>query len=356
MSAAVEPEIIPANAIATVRENPRVVFTDPAAFDSFFAAVTEMADAVPADITIEANRREVVSMAAKITSTKTAIDKARLALTQHHRDEVARINDAGKVMISRLADLAERVRRPVTEWEQAEKDRLKRHHDTMARIAALGTLDHDETSPQIASRIDILRGMDLSPSVMDEFAEPAAQARNAVLALLEAAHARAAKAEAERAELDRLRREAAERAERERQEAEARAAEECARREEEERIRREAEIARAAEERARQEAEARVRAAEEAKRKAEEEAIRREEAARQAALAEAAARERQREEEERQRRLEEGRRAADIEHRRKTIDEATAAIAAVAGISAAKAQKIVSAIAAGDVPNVAIRF
>lgn len=341
------------------------------------------------DISTAAGREQIRSLAYKLARSKVALDKAGQELTEEWRTKTAAVNAERKTIRDFMDALADEVRKPLTDWENEEKERVAGHERALAAMVEAPGYGAVETAAELELRLSYLRSY--PPRDWREFAQRAADTLAAEIDRTERLLAAAVKREAEAAELARLRAEAAERArqeaERQRVEHEARIAAEAAeraRREAEEKAAREA---RAAEEKAEAERRAaaklqaelearqreaeeraaaaeRARAAAEARAKAEaEEAARRAEAARVAAE-EKAERDRQAAVEAERRRVaaeqakaarEAEARAANTRHRAK-INNAVADALALTGLDAAQSRAVVIAIASGQIPHTSITY
>lgn len=341
------------------------------------------------DISTAAGREQIRSLAYKLARSKVALDKAGQELTEEWRTKTAAVNAERKTIRDFMDALADEVRKPLTDWENEEKERVAGHERALAAMVEAPGYGAVETAAELELRLSYLRSY--PPRDWREFAQRAADTLAAEIDRTERLLAAAVKREAEAAELARLRAEAAERArqeaERQRAEHEARIAAEAAeraRREAEEKAAREA---RAAEEKAEAERRAaaklqaelearqreaeeraaaaeRARAAAEARAKAEaEEAARRAEAARVAAE-EKAERDRQAAVEAERRRVaaeqakaarEAEARAANTRHRAK-INNAVADALALTGLDAAQSRAVVIAIASGQIPHTSITY
>jgi hypothetical protein len=223
------------------------------------------AQAAKLDISTKAGRDAIASLAYRVACSKKPLENLRKGLTEDIRKQKEAIDAEGRKADERLEALKIEVRKPLTDWENAEKERVANHE------AALHLIEDEEqragmgwTVEEIESKIALVKQIFNSRS-WQEFIERASKARIMAVAALEQALFRAQEAIREKEELERLRAEAAERAIKEREEASARAAKEAAERRAEEQAR----IARAAAERERQrveneriEAEARAKQAE----------------------------------------------------------------------------------------------
>lgn len=359
--------------VAQVNANPGLVLLDKERFNQFYEAIKAETDKLVPDLTTEKGRKEIASMAFKVAKTKTAIDAAGKLLNEEARAKINIVDAARRDIREKLDALKDEVRRPLTEWEAKEEERVTACEALIGRMKAAAIVPLEDTAQSVADRLAEVKAFALDEGQFQTLLPAALQQQAATVEALTAAHARLVKEEADRAELDRLRAEAAERAERERAEAEAKAAAEAAERAqqeaqaraaraaEEEKARIEA-AAKAAEEAARAQAEAAARAEREASERAHAEALAAEkrradeaEAARQAEADRIARETAAREADEKAAAEAAAARAADIEHRSKIMGTAKQAIMGH-GVGEQTARAIVLAIAAGDVPNVSIKF
>lgn len=331
------------------------------------------------DLTTRKGRERIASLAAKVSKSKTAVEKPG-------RDYLRRLKEMPKVVeaelrefVTKMDALRDETRRPLTEWEAAEDARIDRHNDAINRMkdlaTELGTLD----AKQLKARLSELSAFQLGEA-WEEFEAEAARTKEASLNAVQAALVARQKYDAEQAELARLRREADERAEQDRiraaQEAaveaerqrvaqEQQAAREAAARREQELLDQAAAQEREAEnqrlqlelqaeqaERARIQAEAdRVAAEQRMEQERQDAARRQEEAAEQARQderrrADAAAAEILRQQEARER---------DQAHKAKVMGEAKTALMSL-NITEELARVIVLKIARREVPNITINF
>lgn len=369
---------------------------------------TARAEAAKLDASTEDGRTALKSLAYKVKRTKTATDKMRLDLVADEKKRLKKIDEEGARMWDRLEALEKEVRQPVTDFEEAEKARVKALEDRVAYLQSLFVFEFEPTIEQIAERLEKAKSADMENR--QEFDRRLLQAQQQALTILEPMLAGAKAKEAERlAEIERQKAEA-ERIQKEREEAAAakakadaeekarnaaeeaaqaaerermRLVEEAAAREaamkaeqeraalaakaEQERIEREAKEREAAIERERRAAEERAAQAERDRVEAEARAKREAEAAAKRAAEEkqAAIRaEQERAEREREAKEEaERKRAANRAHAAKINNEAATAIAEIAnkideGAEGYEhlAKAIVTAIAKGEVPHVSIQY
>ncbi|WP_180698935.1 hypothetical protein [Pseudomonas crudilactis] len=233
----------------------------------FFDAVAAEVTAEVPDLTTRKGRERIASLAAKVSKSKTAVEKPG-------RDYLKRLKEMPKVVeaelrefVNKMDALRDATRQPLTDWEQAEIARTDAHVDAIQRIKDLAIFEAAPTSAHLANIIADLELLEIGDS-WEEFLAEAAQVKDQTLIKLRALHAERARYEAEQAELVRLRAEAEAQAQRDRDAQIAREAEERTRREAEQRAQAEREAAARREQELLDQAAAAQRAAEQAARDA----------------------------------------------------------------------------------------
>lgn len=350
-----------------------VVLFDSEKFDAFFGKLKAEVEAVPIDLSTDKGRKAIASAAAKVRSEKASIDKDRLRLTKEWRDMTAQVNGAWNEIKERMDALAAEARRPLTEWEEAEKARIEECDAIINKLSLDGVVTLDDTAATVRERGKAVWETVIDADRFGDKYDQAVRAKEHAVDMLKTSLARLIREEEERAELERLRaaeaeRAAKEQAEREEREAAERAAAEAKAEEERRAAAEQAEAERIAaaqreaEERAKAEAEAAAQAERDRVQREHEEALaaerRRAEEAEAAAQAErdkAAAELAERERLDADVRREQERREADQAHRTKVKTAAKQAIMSC-GADEETARKIVVAIIANEIPNVRLEF
>jgi hypothetical protein len=319
------------------------------------------------DISTEANRKALASLAFKVAKSKTFVEASGKDLVAGRKEELKAIDRERGRIWDRFEALQIEVRKPLTDWENAEKERVARHEAALQSLVTVG----DETSRYWESTaVDVMRERLTTITATEydwqEFISRAQAVVVVTIRQIKEAIARREKLESERAELETLRKE---QAKRDQEAREAQIAKEATERAEWEAKRREeaaAKAAQAAHERVeleKAEAEARAKQAEAQRLESErlaalrekehaEIAKRREEAAvvlerqRAAAAIEEATRKETEAAEKRE---------ANKRHCAKINREVLAAIVALM-IPEPAAKKIVEAIAKGEIPHTKISY
>lgn len=353
------------------QENVLEVFTAPKGLDPFLDRIAEEARSLVPDVTTKKGRDAIASVAFKVAKSKTALDNVGKALVDRLKEQPKLVDAERKRMRDFLDSLKDEVRKPLTEWEEAEEKRKQILADRVQWFASLPTDAHMLDAQELQHRIGECERM--ATDGMDEYETEALRAKDNALTALRAALAAREKSDAEQAELAKLRAEAAERQAKEQAEQAERdriAAEEKAKADQAERERVAAENARieAEQEAARKQAEADakakadIEAAEQRERDAklaQERAEReRQEAIARAERAEKEAKEkaeRERREADEREAAETARREANKRHVAKINNEALDALVA-GGIDATTAKTVITLIAQRKVPNVKINY
>lgn len=356
--------------VAAVEKDTSIVLVDAEVFEAWLIDLRSKVDGLDPDVSIRKNREAIREAAAEIGRKKASVERDRLRLTKEWRDLTAKVNSAGKDINEKLEDLQAQVRKPLTEWEAAEKARVEVCEAIIAKLSSDGICAADDTAESVRSRGTEVFNTAIDAEVFGDLYERAEGAKAHAVDMLKVSLARLTKEEADRAELEKLRADAAER---DRVEAEKAAAAEAERERIE--VERHAEEVRVAaeqaakdrDERIAKEAAAQAQREAEAKHAAELQAERDRaaeiERAAQAERDKVAAAERQREQEAAAAKAEadkiaadEARLAKNRANRIQRMGEAKIAIMAASKADEAAAVLIVKAIVAGTIPHVSIEF
>lgn len=332
--------------------------------DSFLEKIRAGVNEVP-DLSTAKGRARIASLAAQVSRSKTAVEKPGRDYLKRLKEQPKAVEAELRRFVTECDQLRDEVRRPLTEWEDAEKARTEALQQRLVDLRALAdvidTAGNYLPSADIQARILEAKSVVLDDSWQERAAE-AGVAKDSTIQQLEASLVIAQKREHEAAELDRLRKEAEEKARLEREENIRREAAEQAKRDAEEKAQAEIDAAARRESEARAATERAEREKIEAQQKAEREAKAAAEKAEQEKNAAIAAERRRQEEAEsarlaEQKRIaeEEARRAADKEHRR-SINRQAIADLIESGLTQEMAEKALIAIASGKVSAVSIKY
>lgn len=241
--------------------------------NQFLQAVTAEVTAEVPDLTTRKGRERIASLAAKVSKSKTAVEKPG-------RDYLKRLKEMPKVVeaelrefVTKMDALRDATRQPLTDWEKAEDARVDAHNEGIQRLKDLAVFAETPTAASVAQVIADLELVPLDDS-WQEFLPEAAQVKDRSLATLRALLADRTKHEAELAEIAKFNAEKAQREQAERDAEIARQAVERAQLEAEQKAQAEREAATRREQELKDQAEAQQRAAAQKIREAEAEAER----------------------------------------------------------------------------------
>lgn len=161
------------------------------------------------DISSDKGRKEIASLAFNVGKSKNAIDKMGKDLVSGIKAQ-AKVIDAERSRVwDALEALQHETRRPLTEWEDKDKDRIAAHEADIAEINGISQIALTSSSAEIEEKIQSLARWHNKD--WEEFAARAGQAQEKTLAALTERLATTKQAEADRVELERLRQERIER-------------------------------------------------------------------------------------------------------------------------------------------------
>lgn len=313
---------------------------------ALFGRVSENARSVVFDMSVKKDRESLKSFAYSLARIKTTVDNHGKELVSGIKQQAALIDADRKFWRDNMELLQDEIRKPLTDFEQAEKDRIAKHEESILSINFYKTaVIADKDSVWLKGVIRNVEEIAIDSS-FEEYEEQAKIAKYETLEFLRTTLVAREKYEAEQAELERLRQAEILRQQQEREAQIAREAAERATREAEEKARFEAERVQ------REKAEAEQR---EARLKAEKEAA-------ELRAVQAAENERKRIEAEQFAQAEAARKAeearlADVEHRRQINREALEAIKGVCPeLSEPQVKSLVGAIISGLIPHVSIKY
>lgn len=188
--------------LAVITEGALVSF-DQERVNDYLKKLREQETSVIADISTEAGRDDIRSRAFKLAKTKTAIDKKGAELKEEAQATVKAVDAERRRIWDELEALQLEVRKPLTEWEQAEKNRVAEHESAIIMIEAALQINADATAKALQGMIDSVQGM--ANREWEEFTFRATATIKRVVDDLSARLTVRKKADEDAAELERLR-------------------------------------------------------------------------------------------------------------------------------------------------------
>jgi len=332
--------------------NPVTVFSE-GGLDELLAKIDKEARSHVPDLETDKGRKAIASIAAKVSKSKTYLDGLGKDLVSEWKNQAKVVDNKRKIMRDTLDELKIDVRKPLTEWENEEKERVDKITNLLQEILVLGntcieqclTLSLDTMKENLAE----ISGED--PDNLREFKDRYDDVKSSSIKKIQESIERREKHDSDQKELEDLRIEKEKRDESDRIALEA---EKTAEREEN--------IAKEATEKAEREAKAETdriekekQAAIEAQKAAEKRAVDAEKQAKVNAD-NAAKAEREKIEKEKQAEIDAAeKREKNTKHKKKINNEAVSSMVAV-GLTEKQAKDVVTAIAQNKIKNVSIFY
>ena len=117
-------ETVPVTALTIVEQLTPIQLFSPEHLNPILERIKAEARAIETDISTPDGRKAIASLAYKIARTKTFIDEQRVKLVADRKRELAAVDSEGRRVREELDALKDEIRRPLTDWETAEKDRI----------------------------------------------------------------------------------------------------------------------------------------------------------------------------------------------------------------------------------------
>ena len=124
--------------------NPVEIFTKDGIKPVIDEIKKKVAEFVP-DMTTAKGRDEIRSMASNVAKSKTCLEKLALALTADWNAKVNLVNESRRLFKDELDELKAKVRQPLTNWENEEKERVAMFEDKIIRISQYAFIDTSDS-------------------------------------------------------------------------------------------------------------------------------------------------------------------------------------------------------------------
>ena len=343
----------------TIEEAAHVFASDD--LDDFLKQIEDEALSFVPDITTDKGRKECASKARAIASQKVKLDDLGKELVAEWKTKSKLVDDSRKKARDFLDSLRDKVREPLTKWENAEKERretielLVEDLENLSKSTNFNGIELELTSEDLKVNLKHAKDFNIDEDKLAEYTARAAQTKDRVIRILEAKIEARLKYEAEQEELSRLKKEREEKEERERIEKIKREAAEQAAREEREKAEQRIRAEKDAREKAERERQEEIERAEREKKEAAERAEREKLEAIRTEQRRQAEQEQARRDAEERARKEKERKAADLIHRKKINNEVLEDLLKT-GLREENALPLMKAIVNGDVRNVTINY
>ncbi|PRD42078.1 hypothetical protein C5748_18150 [Phyllobacterium phragmitis] len=152
-------------------------FTDEQEFEKLYSSVKEAVGKHVPDVSSETGRKAIASLAHKVARTKTALIGQGKKLTEDWRVKTKQVNAACNTIEDRLDELKASVRKPLTEWEDKEGERIDGHKAALQALIDLSRTGFGRPSSELRELLAGAQAQKMGAAHWDEFAAQASVAQ-----------------------------------------------------------------------------------------------------------------------------------------------------------------------------------
>ena len=187
--------------------------------DAFINKVKKEVSDAPKDISTEKGRKAIISLSVKVRDAKKEVERLGKTAVEDLRAIVNAVTKERLRGEEELQKLQDEIRQPVTDWENAEEERIAGHEETISYFNECGEIAATTWQNIELSKFDEFKQKILDANVesMQEFVYRAKQVGADAIVKIEDAKLKRTAYDAEQAELARLRVEQAAREQKERE-------------------------------------------------------------------------------------------------------------------------------------------
>lgn len=230
--------------VVVQKENALQLFTTENGLDPILSGVRTLIDEFKPDVSTKKGRDAIASIAHSVAKSKTYLDGIGKELVDKLKEQPKLVDAERKRIRDTLDAWKDEVRKPLTDWENAEESRKTSHLTNIAYFSDAS--QSGVNSAEIAGALADVESRTLGDHC-EEYLSQYVSAKDLAISTLKQRYQQAVYFEAQQAELERLQKEAAEREQKEREERIAREAADNARRQAEQEAQRQRELAEKAE-------------------------------------------------------------------------------------------------------------
>ena len=186
---------------------PAELFT-PSGIDKILEEIKVKTRSFVGDMTTIGGRKEIASMAYKVSRTKTALDNEGKKLTEEWSRQKSMVDSERKKVREHLDSLRDEVRKPLDEWEEAEKKRVSDRQLRLSSIDHFRTLNSSDVNGEELQITEAIKEVEfLTIFDWQEFSKKAETISEEALIHLNNILVSIKAAKAEKEELEKLRKE-----------------------------------------------------------------------------------------------------------------------------------------------------
>lgn len=133
--------------------------------------ITEMIDKIDhhlsnivIDSSTDKGRKEIISLSVKVRDSKTFIDKSRKEYIDDKKKFIDAVNEKAKLAVTRLQELQERTRLPVTEYENRIKEKEDRMKSQIEALRSFKTVNPLQTISLLNDELSKLKEIEVNDS------------------------------------------------------------------------------------------------------------------------------------------------------------------------------------------------
>lgn len=128
--------------------------------EELLETIKKKVDTVTKDVTTEEGRDEIRAVAYKIARSKTALDKLGAALVKQWKDKSRKVDGSRKFLREELDALKEKVRQPLTEFEERDHHRVAAHQERLKVLRELhADIPHPMSLETIGIKIEVIENL-----------------------------------------------------------------------------------------------------------------------------------------------------------------------------------------------------
>jgi len=120
--------------VEVVKENVLAAFVSGDGLDPIINQARELVDGFEPDLSTDKGRKAIASLAAKVAKLKVKLDDMGKELVGDWKAKAKIVDGSRKKMRDELDDLKIQARKPLTDWENKEKDRVQAHRESIGYI------------------------------------------------------------------------------------------------------------------------------------------------------------------------------------------------------------------------------
>lgn len=157
------------NFLVTLEQNKQLSEFKKPDVEQAVSFVKEEALSIVCDATTEKGRKEITSLARKVSSSKTFIENIGKEKSMIFKRQAKEIDAVRNFASAELDSIRDQILKPVAEFKEREKARIKKHSDNIEAIRALKIIDGTENIADLHERKEKLKLLETGSICYEEF-------------------------------------------------------------------------------------------------------------------------------------------------------------------------------------------